>query len=141
MIRELQKTDIGRVADIWLDTNIKAHDFIPVQYWKSNFDMVKEMLSQAEVYVYENEKKIQGFVGLNDEYIAGIFVSSEVQSQGIGKLLLSFVKDRKEELYLSVYQKNTRAMRFYQREGFEIQSENLDENTGKKEYVMMWKQK
>lgn len=141
MIRELQKADIGSVADIWLDTNIKTHDFIPVQYWQSNFDMVKEMFSQAEVYVYENEKKIQGFVGLNDEYIAGIFVSSEVQSQGIGKLLLNFVKERKEKLSLSVYQKNTRAMRFYQREGFEIQSENLDENTGKKEYVMIWKQK
>lgn len=141
MIRELQKADIGSVADFWLDTNIKTHDFIPVQYWQSNFDMVKEMFSQAEVYVYENEKKIQGFVGLNDEYIAGIFVSSEVQSQGIGKLLLNFVKERKEKLSLSVYQKNTRAMRFYQREGFEIQSENLDENTGKKEYVMIWKQK
>ena len=25
MIRELQKADITKVADIWLDTNIKAH--------------------------------------------------------------------------------------------------------------------
>lgn len=57
MIRELQKIDIDSVADIWLDTNQNAHDFIPLQYWQSNFKLVKEMLSQAEVYVYENEKK------------------------------------------------------------------------------------
>lgn len=141
MIRELQKTDIDSVADIWLDANRNAHDFIPLQYWQSNFELVKEMFSQAEVYVYENEKKIQGFVGLSDEYIAGIFVSGEVQSQGIGKLLLNFVKGRKKNLHLSVYQKNTRAICFYQREGFEIQREKLDENTGEKEYVMIWKAK
>ena len=28
MIRELRKADINQVADIWLDTNIKAHYFI-----------------------------------------------------------------------------------------------------------------
>lgn len=138
MIRELQKTDIDSVVDIWLDTNRNAHDFIPQQYWQSNFKLVKEMLLQAEVYVYEYEQKIQGFVGLSDEYIEGIFVSGEVQSQGIGKLLLNFVKGRKKNLRLSVYQKNTRAMCFYQREGFEIQCEKLDENTGEKEYVMIW---
>lgn len=138
MIRELQEEDISRVADIWLNTNIKAHDFIPAQYWKSNFDMVKEMLQQAEVYVYENEKKIQGFVGLNGGYIEGIFVSCDMQSQGIGKRLLDFIKDRKEKLLLNVYQKNIRAINFYQREGFKIQSEDLDKSTGEKEYLMIW---
>lgn len=38
MIRKLQKADINRVADIWLDTNLKAHYFIPAQYWKNNFE-------------------------------------------------------------------------------------------------------
>ena len=37
--------------------------------WKSNYELVKEMLSQSEVYVFEADKMIQGFVGLNDEYI------------------------------------------------------------------------
>ena len=36
MIREFQRDDINKVADIWLDTNIKAHNFIPAEYWKSN---------------------------------------------------------------------------------------------------------
>ena len=70
MIRKLQKTDINRVADIWLDTNLKAHDFIPEQYWTSNYELVKEMMSQSEVYVFEVDKMIQGFVGLNNESIS-----------------------------------------------------------------------
>lgn len=32
MIRRLQKKDVNRVAELWLDTNLKAHDFISAQY-------------------------------------------------------------------------------------------------------------
>ena len=138
MIRVLREADIDRVVNLWLATNIKAHYFIPDQYWKSHIDLVKEMLPQAEVYVYENDFQIEGFIGLNDEYVEGIFVRDEKQSQGIGKLLLNFVKEKKTKLYLNVYQKNARAIHFYQREGFEIQSEGLDKVTGEKDYVMVW---
>ena len=141
MIRKLRKTDINRVADIWLKTNLKAHSFISEQYWISNYERVKEMLPQAEVYVYEDDKMIQGFVGLSNEYMEGIFVSDEMQSCGIGKLLLDYIKDKKVSLRLNVYQKNARAISFYQREGFIIQCESLDEDTGEKEYTMLWKQK
>ena len=71
-------------------------DFISEQYWINNYELVKEMLPQAEVYVFEVDKMIQGFVGLNNEYIEG-------------------------------------AISFYQKEGFIIQYEGLDEATGEKE--------
>ena len=138
MIRELRKVDINKVAEIWLDTNIKTHYFISAQYWKSNFELVKELLLQATVYVYEDKQEIQGFIGLSNEYIEGIFVSAEMQSQGIGKILLNYVKGKRNKLILNVYQKNVRAILFYQRERFIIQSEQLDESTGEKEYVMKW---
>lgn len=141
MIRKLQKTDINRVADIWLKTNLKAHYFISEQYWTNNYAVVKEMLPQAEVYVYEDDKIIQGFVGINAEYIEGIFVSDEMQSHGIGKILLDYIKDKKVRLHLNVYQKNVRAISFYQREGFTIQGEQIDEFTDEKEYVMNWEAK
>ena len=141
MIRELRKVDINKVAEIWLDTNIKTHYFISAQYWKSNFELVKELLLQATVYVYEDKQEIQGFIGLSNEYIEGIFVSAEMQSQGIGKILLNYGKGKRNKLILNVYQKNTRAISFYQREGFEIQYSGLDEATGEKDYVMAWQQK
>lgn len=72
--------------------------------------------------------------------IEGIFAAGKAQSQGIGKSLLDFLKAKKPELHLNVYQKNTRAIRFYEREGFQIQSEGLDEATGEKDYAMAWQQ-
>ena len=128
MIREFQMDDINKVADIWLDTNIKAHNFIPAEYWKSNFKSVKEALLLAEVYVYEYDTEIQGFIGLNDEYVEGIFVSGEMQSQGLGKILLNYAKDKRNKLYLNVYQKNARAISFYKREeGYETLLETMTE--------------
>ena len=141
MIRKLQKTDINQVSHIWLNTNLKAHFFIPEQYWISNYEFVKEMLPQSEVYVYESNNKIQGFIGVKYDYIEGIFVADEMQSHGIGKKLLDYIKNKKVRLRLNVYQKNTRALSFYQREGFDIQCEGLDDATGEKEYTMLWQQK
>lgn len=141
MIREFQRDDINKVADIWLNTNIKTHSFIPAQYWKDNFELVKERLLQAEVYVYEDDQEIQGFIGMHGEYIEGVFVSDEYQSQGIGARLLNYIKNNRDKLSLSVYQKNSRAISFYKREGFEIQHSGLDEATGEKDYVMTWQHK
>lgn len=139
MVRKLQKEDIDKVAEIWLDTNLKAHDFIPAWYWTDNFENVRRMFGQAEVYVYEEEKEIQGFIGLQDDYIAGIFVRYGMQSGGIGKRLLDFVKGIKHGLRLNVYQKNDKAVRFYKRENFSVQGEGIDSDTGEKEYRMIWR--
>lgn len=82
--------------------------------------------------------QIIGFIGLTDNYIAGIFVKEAAQSKGIGKQLLNYVKEFKSVLSLSVYQKNMRAISFYQREKFTIQSENMDDCTNEKEFIMNW---
>lgn len=141
MVRKLQKADIDRVADIWLDTNLKAHVLFLLNIGNVILNWIKEMLLRRKCYVYESDQKIQGFIGLNNDYIEGIFVSDKMQSQGIGKILLNDTKDKRNELRLNVYRKNTRAISFYQREGFEIQSDGLDEATGEKDYVMVWKKK
>lgn len=138
MIRVLEEKDVDTVAKIWLETNIKAHDFIASNYWKEHYEIIKDMFLQAEVYVYEIEKEIMGFIGLDKEYIEGIFVLDQYQKRGIGKALLNHVKAKKEHLSLNVYQKNLNAILFYLREDFCIQYEDVDKNTGEKEYRMVW---
>ncbi len=138
MIRKFESKDLEKIMEIWLDTNIQAHNFISKEYWESNFDLVKSMLPSAEIYIYELEDKINAFVGVDSGYIAGIFVSNGVQSKGIGKQLLDKIKEHYSELSLSVYKKNMKAVNFYQRELFAIKKEQIDENTGEVEYLMVW---
>lgn len=136
-IRKFSVCDLERVAQIWLNTNIKAHNFISPEYWQNNYEQVKQMFPTAEIYVFESDR-IYGFIGLNDNFIEGIFTDEKMQSKGIGKALMDYVKRIKNNLELSVYQKNIRAIEFYKREGFIISGESIDTSTGEKEYYMFW---
>lgn len=138
-IRGLEISDLEPVMKIWLDANIEAHRFIPEAYWQCHYEEVKGLLPQAEVYVYEEDGKIAGFLGLTENYIAGVFVKGSARSRGIGKQLLDYAKGIRQELSLSVYQKNSRAVRFYEREGFTVQSEHIDDETAEKEWIMKWR--
>ena len=135
MIRKLQKADIQQVMQIWLNGNIEAHPFVPKDYWVSNYEMVQEQLCKADVFVYEADREIQGFIGLADSYIAGIFVDKKYRSMGIGKQLLEYAKKQCSALSLNVYKLNKRAAAFYLREGFSVSAEGIDE-TGNEEYTM-----
>lgn len=138
MIRDFKSQDIDEIMQIWLETNISAHSFINPDYWKSNFKMVKEMMPNATIYVYEDTGVIKGFIGLIDGFIAGIFVAADSQSNGIGKQLLDFAKAENSNLSLSVYKRNTRAINFYLRESFNIMNEKEDEITHEAEFNMQW---
>ncbi len=140
MIRPLKITDLDTVMQIWLEGNQQAHHFIAAEYWQQNYDFVKQMLPQSEVYVYEDEKsnRIKGFIGLQDEFVAGIFVQKDARAQGIGRQLLDYVKSLNHNLKLSVYQKNELAIKFYQKNGFEVICEQLDDATNEKEFLMQW---
>lgn len=139
MIRMFDACDLNQVMELWLNGNIEAHDFIPRNYWESNAPMVREQLLQAEIYVYETDGKILGFVGLQGDYLAGIFVDRHARSMGIGGQLIHYVQKIRRTLTLNVYRKNQRAMEFYLREGFSVLSEDIDEATGETDIVLSWK--
>lgn len=141
MIRKFEKRDTERVMQIWFEANIEAHDFVPGDYWLSQYQSVQEQLLQADIYVYEQGKEIQGFAGMMDDYLAGIFVDKKFRSMGIGKGLLECVKKNYPAFSLNVYQKNGRAADFYLREGLSIVSKGIDEDTAEPDYTMAWNQK
>lgn len=140
MIRKFETQDLDTVMQIWLHGNLDAHVFIPASFWRGHFEIVRDMLPQAELYVHENEatRQIDGFIGLTENHIEGIFVAKAARSKGIGRALLEYAKSRKPRLTLSVYQKNERALAFYRREQFVVQSEGIDGDTNEAEIQMLW---
>ena len=138
MIRKFENTDIDAVMQIWQNENIQAHNFIPKEYWESNYEYVKKLLPKSEIYVYIENDKIKGFIGINENYIEGIFVNSNYQKKGIGTALLNKAKEEKEELTLNVYEKNRKAIKFYEKNGFKIVKEAVDKENNEKEFRMIW---
>ena len=140
MVRKFETQDLDTVMQIWLHGNLDANVFIPASFWTGHFEIVRNMLPQAELYVHESEdtRQIDGFIGLTGKHIEGIFVAKAARSKGIGKALLDYAKSRKPRLDLSVYQKNERALAFYRREQFVVQSEGIDKDTNEADIQMLW---
>ncbi|WP_334333375.1 GNAT family N-acetyltransferase [Companilactobacillus sp. HBUAS59544] len=137
MIRKMNLKEVDRVGNIWLRGNLEAHDFIDSNFWIDNQAAVKQQFLKAEIYVYANPDLV-GFVGLQGDYIAGIFVLKQYQGQHIGQQLLDYLKKYHQKLELDVYEKNQSALRFYLRNGFTESKIGFDENE-EKEFHMIWR--
>ena len=91
----------------------------------SEFYMVRE--NQA-VIGYIKVNKVNAQTDINDTHsleIERIFIDSQFQGMGLGTMLLDKAKERAKELdlayvWLGVWEKNGKAIRFYRRQGFEI---------------------
>lgn len=139
MIREMRPEEIETVSNIWLQGNLEAHAFVDKDYWINNLNVVREQFRKAEIYVFVENGKIQGFAGLQENYLAGIFVQKEYRDHGVGKKLLDYLKQKYSDLSLDVYAKNIRAKKFYSQNEFVIVREDMDESTNEVEYQMFWK--
>lgn len=139
MIREKNNEDIKKIMDIWINSNLDAHNFISKDYFYNNFDIVKEAIKNTTIYVYEENNSIIGFVGISDGFIEGIFVDKKYRSNGIGKKLIDYCKEKYNMLTLNVYCKNKRAVSFYIKEGFSVYEKKEEKDNNEFEYVMKWK--
>ncbi|PNQ81512.1 N-acetyltransferase [Paenibacillus sp. F4] len=139
-IRPVNVEEFKDLAAIWLDASIEAHHFIDPQYWRSQVtEMESNYLPLAQNYaIIQDDHTIGGFVSMVDGYLAALFIRIDLQRKGYGKLLLDWVKKQYDQIQLKVYQSNTKAFNFYTKNGFTIQEESIDSETGEKEFVMIW---
>lgn len=138
MITKMQSTHIDEVMKIWLGENLSSHSYISPNYWYSNYNEVKNAILKSEVYVYIDENIVKGFIGIENSYIAGLFVKNEFQGLGIGTKLLHKCKEKYQNLYLKVFSKNVKAINFYTKNSFIIKEEKIDEDTKETEYFMQY---
>lgn len=138
MIRKFEPWDIDAVMEIWLDANCSAHDFIHRDYFEGELDAVKSQVPKSEAYVCEEEGQVNGFIGLDNSFVEGLFVKPGCQGRGIGKALLDHAKQEREVLSLKVYRRNERAFQFYRREDFNVSEVEVEGATGEAEITMEW---
>lgn len=140
MLRELKEKDIDDVMKIWRDGNFKAHNFISNAYWSDKYKEIQnEYLRNSYTIIYEEDGKIKAFLSVLDNgTIWGLFVIEEIQREGIGRILINYVKDKYESLSLKVYEKNINATMFFRAMGFKKLKSQVNESTSENEYVMEW---
>lgn len=142
MIKKFDIRKLDELMAIWIETNIDAHDFVPKEYWISNYELVKQMLPLSDIYVYEENNIIKGFIGVVEQnYIAGLFVKKEYQREGIGYKLIEYCKSKYPYLILNVFTKNKNAVNFYHKNDFKVLDECIHDETNEMEYTMVFGEK
>lgn len=145
MIKKYDASKADKVMDIWLSANLATHPFVPREYFINNVERVQGMLLESDVIVYERDGRILGFAGVVKEtgdpklgYLSGMFIKEGFRDEGIGGALIDELKKKYDALELHVYKANDKAIAFYKRRGFVVQSEGLNEETRFVEYMMRW---
>lgn len=135
-LNSVSPQQLDQIMAIWLASNLEAHDFVPASYWQENFAMVKQLIPQAALSVAQVEGKIVGFAGMQDNYLAGIFIDAAYRDQGLGTQLLTHLQLRHPLIRLNVFDQNLRAKQFYQGHGFHLAQKQCDAKLGVWDWTM-----
>src|SRR5690606_26784654 len=125
------------VLQIWLAASIAAHDFVDPGFWQSRLgDMRDVYIPSSETFVFGSPANTAGFYSLHGNTLAAIFVAPEQQGMGIGSALMEHAKQQRPILELTVYKANAPSVAFYEKHGFVIVHEQIDEHSGHPELIM-----
>lgn len=142
-IRKATLTDVSRIAEILVFT--KRMNYRPIfQNDKVSFGEI-QVLPLAQEYL-KNPKLLEPIRVYDDEFVKGVlhvenggiqelYVDTFFQNQGIGGKLIDFAIQKCEAKSLFVLEKNTGAIRFYERHGFVLTKERQLE-PGTTEYIV-----
>ena len=141
-IRKAEKDDSCRIAEIIVFNN--RLNFFPIfkceEYSFKELQVSRLMkdyesdTALSETYVYD-DGIIRGFVRINEKELTKLYVDSFFQSKGTGKALLDFAAKERGVNFLWALEKNERAMKFYERNGFIKTDEKIFEE-GTTEYLV-----
>jgi putative acetyltransferase len=118
-IREYRSSDFGALTSLWLtswlSTGVRTPFVVTLTVLRRR---LQERLGEWSIYVAVRRQLIVGFVALRDSTLEQLFVHPALQSRGIGKRLLDFVKQQRPDgFWLRTQVQNFGARKFYEREG------------------------
>ena len=148
MIRKITPDDTGRAAEILVFNN--RMNFYPIfgdtEY---SFGYMNVLSLSAELendesfmsntYIYEDEV-IKGLVYVKNREIIKLYVDTFFQNEGIGGKLLRYAMTEHGANNLWALEKNTAALRFYERNGFIPDGERKYED-GTSEFIIHLKRR
>ena len=120
VIKQYNEIYKQQVLAIWEQSVLATHDFLT----RPDFQEIKQLVesinfNDLQVFCLTNENLVLGFIGVADKKIEMLFVDPKYFGQGLGQKLLSFAVSELTADKLDVNEQNIKALKFYQKFGFE----------------------
>jgi N-acetylglutamate synthase-like GNAT family acetyltransferase len=142
MIRKGTAQDFDEILDIINDASIAYKGIIPADRWHDPYMQKAELQAQIDDGVTflccVDGNKIVGVMGIQDkrdvDLIRHAYVRTEQRNNGIGsRLLLELINGSKKPILVGTWKAADWAIRFYEKHGFSLVSEE-DKNRLLKKY-------
>ena len=134
-IRKATIVDLARIAEIVIfNYRLNFYPIFKNDDYYFNALQVPTIMKQYEstidhMCVYD-DGAVKGMIQIENQEIKKLFVEPVLQGNGIGSKLLTYAIEKHNANTLWALEKNVRAIRFYERHGFQIITDKkLEEDT------------
>lgn len=132
MIRPYAEQDVDALIEVWRAASQIATPFLSAEFLAQEASNIRNLyLPNAETWVIDSGDVVAGFLALIGDEVGAIFVHPDYQGQSLGRALMDHAVSLRASLFLDVFKENAVGRRFYDRYGFQYESEHTHEETGR----------
>jgi GNAT superfamily N-acetyltransferase len=133
--------EIARVwMNSWVSTGLESASNFLLAKLRARISL--EIEQGWSLFVADQDGAIAAMLALHlpKKYLDQLFVAPEYQARGLGRRLLAFTRQRlSNEISLRCVRENEKAWRWYEREGFTFETEQVEPMTGFVMKYYRWK--
>lgn len=143
-IRAARDDELGAVTQVWMDSHVSTGLAIAsdATFAELRARIPREIADGWHLYVAETGGEIAAMLAFRtrDKYLDQIFVAPEHHGKGIGKALLAFTRQHlPDEILLRTAVANTKAIAWYEREGFVREKETMQDGWSGPRVYYRWR--
>ena len=136
--------EYDQIARVWMDSWVSTglEDASDSLLAKLRARVPMEVEKGWSLYVADDNGRLAAMLALHlpDRYLDQLFVAPEYQGNGLGRQLLAFTRQQlPDEIWLRCVRENEKAWRWYEREGFVFEKEQVEPTTGRVMKYYRWR--
>jgi ribosomal protein S18 acetylase RimI-like enzyme len=144
IIRPARPDEYDEVARVWMEswvsTGLEAASESLLARLRARVAM--EIAKGWSLYVADDHGALAAMLALHlpDRYLDQLFVAPAYQGRSLGRQLLAFTRELlPDEIWLRCARENEKAWRWYEREGFVFEKEQLEPMNGRVMKYYRWR--
>jgi ribosomal protein S18 acetylase RimI-like enzyme len=144
VIRPAQAAEYDEIARVWMRSWVSTGLAEPSDFLLANLRArVRHEIERGwNLFVADDDGRLAAMLALHvpELYLDQLFVAPEYQGQSVGRALLAFTRRQMpQEIQLRCVRENEKAWRWYEREGFVFEKEQIEPMTGYMMKYYRWK--
>jgi ribosomal protein S18 acetylase RimI-like enzyme len=144
IIRPARFDEYDQVARVWMDSWVSTglEDASDSLLAKLCARVLLEVEKGWSLYVADDNDVLAAMLALHvpECYLDQLFVAPKYQGNGLGRQLLAFTRQQlPDEIWLRCVRENEKAWRWYEREGFAFEKEQVEPTSGRVMKYYRWK--